>query len=126
MKCKTLAMIFVLTICIVLTACGEAKRPIDYPNTTWVCETAGITFSVSEDGKIENATMPDKDGNLLQISFIFSDISEGTVSITNPDGSEIYVSGTCNYDSDIFSIIVTDIFNPDLNIPATRLTFERA
>lgn len=117
---------FLILFCVVLTACGEAKRPIDCPNTTWSCEAVGITFSVSDDGKIENASMLDKNGNTLQISLVFSDIEDGKVSITNSDGSEVYISGTCQYDKDMFSIFVKDIFNPDLNIPSAKLTFERS
>lgn len=125
MKTKKLA-IFLPLLCIILVACSEAKRPIDYPNTTWHCEAVGITFSVSEDGNIHNASMLDKNGNTLQISLVFSEIEEDKISITDSDGSEVYISGTCSYDKDMFSIFVKDVFNPDLYIPSTKLTFERS
>lgn len=126
MKIKRVALIVLSVICLCLVACGEAKRPIDYPNTSWTCESANITFSVSEDGKITNASLIDKNGNTVSISLVFSEISEAKVSITSPDESEVYLLGTCTYDSDSFSVFVTDIYNSDINVASTRLTFKRS
>lgn len=126
MKFKKFTALIVLLFCLCLTACGDAKRPIDYPDSTWTCASENIAFSVSEDGKITNATILDKNGEIVPISLVFTDINEGKVSITNTDETETYISGTCTYGSDIFSIFVTDIYNPDLNISSTRLAFERS
>ena len=128
MKIKTIALILIALLCFSLTACGDsnAKRPIDYPNSKWACDVASITFSVSDNGKVTDATMVDKNGETILISIVFTDVEEGKVSLTNADETETYLSGTCTYGEDLFSIFVTDIYNPDIDISSTRLTFNRS
>lgn len=126
MKTKGLILLSVILVCCFLVACGgDPMRPIDYPDTDWTCESDGISFSVSEDGKVTNAVMTDKNGEKIDISLVFSDMSEGKVSITNADGSEIYISGTCTYEKDKFTVMVTDIYNNELDISSTRLIFNK-
>ena len=62
MKIKGIALLFVSMVFISLTACGDkkVKSPIDYPNSKWTCDIANITFSVSSDCEITDATMIDK------------------------------------------------------------------
>lgn len=125
MKTK-ITMFLIVLFCIGLAACGsEPMRPIDYPNTTWQCNDVNIKFSVSDDGTVTDASMLDGSGKTIPISIVFADLEEGNVSITSADGTETYLSGTCTYGKDMFSIFVTDIFNHDLNITAVRLTFNR-
>ena len=128
MKIKSIALLLSVLMCVCLTACGsgEAKRPIDYPETKWTCDTADITFSVSRDCKVTEATMVNKNGETIDISFVFSEMSEGKMSITNSDGTETYLSGTCSYENDKFTVFVTDIYNTDLDISTTRLLFKRS
>lgn len=126
MKTRIISFLLLIVFCLCLTACGEAKRPIDYPDTTWTCDVANITFSVSDDSDVTNATMIDKNGETIIISLVFTDMEEGKVSITNADETEVYLTGTCTYDNDMFSVFVTDIYNPDLDISSTRLTFNRS
>ena len=127
MKIKIFSLFLIVFCCIGFVACGdEPMRPIDYPNTTWQCKDENIKFSVSADGKITDATMFDKNGKAISISLVFTDMEDGKVSITNVDETETYLSGTCTYDKDMFSIFVTDKFNPDISITSTRLTFERS
>ncbi len=128
MKIKTLALLLVTLLCFSLTACGDndPKRPIDYPNSTWSCDIANITFSVSKDCEITDATMVDINGETVSISLEFTDMTEGKVSIKNADGTETYISGTCTYDKDIFSVFVTDIYSNNFDISSIRLTFNRS
>lgn len=125
MKFKCIALLFVLALCFGLSACGGEKRPVDYPDTTWACEEQNIKFSVSEDCKITDATMVDKNGETINILLVFSDVSEGKVSITSPDGSETDVSGNCTYDKDSFNITVTDVYNIKLDHLPLILKFKR-
>lgn len=128
MKLKVITLLLSSLLCIVLTACGnnEPKRPIDYPDSRWSCEVANITFSVSSDCEITDATMIDKNGEIIYISLVFTDTEEGRVSITNADETETYLSGTCTYGEDLFSIFITDTYNSNLDISSTRLTFNRS
>lgn len=126
MKIRIVSFLLLISFALCLTSCGDAKRPIDYPNSKWTCDIANTCFSVTDEGKISNATMVNKNGETIAISLVFTDMEDGKVSITNADETETYLSGTCTYDNDMFSIFVTDIFNPDLNITSTRLTFNRS
>ena len=126
MKNKIFYLLLIVLCCFGLVACGdEPMRPIDYPNTAWQCKDENIKFSVSADGKITDATMLDKNGAAISISVVFTDMEDGKVSITNVAETETYLSGTSTYGNDMFSIFITDIFDPDISVTTTRLTFER-
>ena len=125
MNIKKFTLLIVLAFCLCLSACGEVKRPIDCPDTTWECEAQNIKFSVSENCEIKDATVVDKNGNTISISFVFSEMSEGKVSITSPDGIETYLAGTCTYDKDSFDMTITDIYNSDLDHLPLILKFKR-
>ena len=118
--------LLVVICCISLTSCGESKRPIDYPDTTWTCESDNIKFSVSKDGKITDATMVNVSGKTVSISLVFADIDESKVSIISADGQKTYFSGNCTYGKDMFSVFVTDIYSSDIKFGSTRLTFKRS
>ncbi len=125
MKLKAIALLILVAFCLCLSACGGEKPPVDYPNTTWICQEQNIKFSVTEDGKITDATMVDKNGEAINISLVFSDVSEGNVAITSPDGSETYLSGTCTYGKDGFNTFITDVYNTDLEHLSLVLSFKR-
>lgn len=111
MKFKT-AFLLLLVAALCFTACGgEAKRPTDYPNTTWRCDDGNVTFSVSADGKVENASISDAKGNTVKLSVVFSDVAEKTASFYSEDGKELYFSGSCVFEKDSFTLTVKDIYN---------------
>ena len=126
MKIKIVALLCLLFMCFSLVACGGAKSPIDQADSKWTCDVADISFSVTKDCKVADATMVNKNGEKIDISLIFTEMSEGKVSITNPDGTQTYVTGTCSYEKDKFTVTVTDIYNTDLEITSTRLIFKRS
>ena len=128
MRIKSISLFLVLMFCFSLAACGdsEVKRPVDYPDSKWTCNAANITFSVSSDGKITDATMVDVNGETISISLVFSDMEEGKVSVTNAEGTETYFSGNCEYGKKMFSITVTDIYSANVNPTLVRLTFNRS
>ena len=128
MKIKIISLLFVALMCFSLVGCGdnEPKRPIDYPDSKWTCNVANISFSVSQDCKITDATMVNKNGETIDISLVFTEMDEGKASITNAVGTETYISGTCIYGEDKFTVIIADIYNTDLEITSTRLIFERS
>ena len=67
---KRMMLLLLAAIMLICTAaCGgeEEKwdvglRPIDYPATTWKCEDFDFEFEVSEEGKVINAHVVDKNG----------------------------------------------------------------
>ena len=125
MKIRIISLLCLVSLCLSFVACGgnEPKRPIDYPDSTWTCSTASIAFSVSQDGKVTDATMVDKNGKTVDISLVFTD--DGMVSITNADGTEAYITGTFSCDKKEFIVMIKEISNPDLDHGTKRLLFER-
>ncbi len=124
---KKKIVLFLAVFCMFLTACGgEPMRPVDYPDSEWYCENESIKFSVNGDGKITDATMVDINGETISISLVFTDMSEGKVSITNADGTETYFSGNCTYGKDMLSVFITDVYTSDIKLSSTRMTFERS
>lgn len=126
MNIKIRSLLCVALLCFLLVGCGDnnVKRPVDCPDSKWTCSSANITFSVSQDGKVTDATMVNKNGETVDISLVFT--NEDKVSITNADGTETYITGTFSYEKDMFSVMVTDIYNPELEISSTRLVFKRS
>lgn len=127
MKIRIIALFCLAIMCISFVGCSDdIKLPVDYPDSKWTCSVADISFSVSQDRKVTDATMVNKNGETIDISLVFTEMDEGKVSITNADESEVYLSGTCSYDADGFTVKVTDIYNTDLEITSTKLVFERS
>lgn len=125
MKFKT-AFLLLLVIALCFTACeGEVKRPIDYQNTTWKCDDGNITFSVSADGKVENASLKNTRGDTVKVSIVFSDLDDKNVSFCSEDGTELYFSGGCTYGKDSFTVTVRDIYNGNFSFLPPILVFER-
>ena len=125
MKIRIISLLCLVLLCLSFVACGgnEPKRPIDYPDSTWTCSTASIAFSVSQDGKVTDATMVNKNGETVDISLVFTD--DGMVSITNADGTETYITGTFSCDKKEFVIKTHEVNDADFDISALRLFFER-
>ena len=125
MNIKIRSLLCVALLCFLLVGCGDnnVKRPVDCPDSKWTCSSANITFSVSQGGKVTDATMVNKNGETVDISLVFTD--EDKVSITNADGTETYITGTFSCDKKEFTIMIEEIFNPDLKNVAKRLLFER-
>lgn len=117
-------LLFVLALC--LAACGgeEAKRPVDYPGTAWSCADGEITFSVTADGAVENASLLNKNGDTVKVSIVFSEISEKKVSFYSEDGKELYFSGSCAYEKNSFTLTISDIYNSDFSYLSPRLVFK--
>lgn len=126
MKKTAFYFLLVLIFCISLTSCEDAKRPIDQPDTEWVCEKENIRFSISNDCTITDASMVGKNGETIAISLVFGDMKDGRVTVTDPDGNKTYFSGKCTYKKDMFSVFVTDIYDSNVQFSSTRLTFERS
>ncbi|MBE6678842.1 MAG: hypothetical protein E7597_08630 [Ruminococcaceae bacterium] len=121
MKIKTLFLLLLLVLALCLATCGgeEAKRPVDYTGTEWSCEDAEISFSVSDQGIVENAVAFDK-----KVTVVFSDISEKKVSFYSADGKELYFSGSCTYGKSTFTVTVSDIYSSDFSGLPARLIFK--
>lgn len=128
MKIKSIVLLLIITLCLCITSCGndEVKRPIDYPETTWICEDGAVTFTVSENGEIADASMVNANGETVNITIEFSDISEKKVSIMSADGSEKYLEGVCTYGKDKFTVTVSDIYGPDFSNMPLRMNFVRS
>lgn len=124
MKIKTPFLLLLIALALFISACGgEAKRPVDCPDTEWKCEDGNITFSVNADGKVENASLTNTKGDTVKVSVVFSDIAEKKVSFYSEDGIESYFSGSCTYGEDTFTVTVSDVYNSDFSHLPPRLVF---
>ena len=124
MKTRTPFLLLLIALALFISACGgEAKRPVDYPNTEWTCADGNITFSVNADGKVENASLANAKGETVKVSVVFSDIAEKKVSFYSEDGKETYFSGSCTYGEDTFTVTVSDVYSGDFSHLPPRLVF---
>lgn len=86
----------------------KGKRPIDYPNTTWVCDEYGISFHVNSNGGLENSIIKTEEKviyfELLWLSF------DSTVCFykSNDETKEDIFDGKCKFGEEAFSIKVDD------------------
>ena len=125
MKFKSAFLLLLVVFILCFTACDdEVKLPVDYPNTTWNCADGNITFSVSAEGKTENASFTDEKGNTLKLSVVFSAPADKKVSFYSEDGSELYFSGSCAYEKNSFTLTISDIYNSDFSYLSPRLVFK--
>lgn len=122
---KKLFLYTMLLVCLCLVACarGEAKSPIDYPNTKWVCEEAGIEFVVSSDG-IQKSEILDKNGQVNEVEFVFGVGTDTNVYVKDCSSGEDLFSGECIYGKTEFSITITD-FHTNFNHLPLRLNFKQ-
>ena len=123
MKIKTPFLLLLVALALFISACGEAKRPVDYPNTVWTCADGNITFSVNADGKAENASLVNSKGDTVKISVVFSELGDGNVSFCSEDGKETYFIGSCTYGEDTFTVKVSDVYNGGFSHLPPRLVF---
>lgn len=124
MKVKGICLLLVAIFCFLLVGCGEIKRPLDCPDSKWVCEKQSVSFSVSSDGKVTDGNIIDKNGNTVGISVGFGE--DDKISITNIDETEVYITGTGTFEKNRFTLTLSDIYNTDLEIQTTRMDFKRA
>lgn len=124
MRNKFFTLFLVVFLCISAVACSEtAVRPIDRPNTVWKCESDGITFSVSDNGTVTNASAVGANGESLEISIKFGATGDDKMTITSPDGSETYAVGRCEYSKDSFNFFVEEMQASKISIYSMRLVF---
>lgn len=125
MKSKNLIAFMLILTFLFSTACSnEAKSPVDYPNTRWSCEAAGMSFSVSENSEITDAEIISKNGEIVKITIDFSETSENTIIVKSTDGTEAYFSGECTYEKKKLIIDITDVYSADFDHLSTRLAFD--
>lgn len=113
MKFKASFLLLLLAFILCITACGEgeAKLPTNYPNSKWSCDETEFVFSVTNDNKVENAKITDKDGNATDVSITFSTVEEARFSVNSVDGSTVYFSGECVYGNKSITMTITDRYD---------------
>ena len=131
MRNRIALLLCLIFACVSLAGCASSasgdkkvKRPVDYAESKWTCDVADITFSVSKDCEVTDATLVNKNGETVEISIVFTEVSEGKIWIKSADGSEPYLCGSCSYSANEFYVTVTDVYNYDFDTPP-YLVFER-
>lgn len=114
-----------LMVC--LCACDsdpyQGKRPINYPNTVWVCDEYDMRFSVNKDGKLEENYIVIQ-GEKYPLSFLWSALDERVSIKFNIHDEEIELYGKCKFSKNEFTIYVPDTKGYLKDSPAT-LVFKR-
>lgn len=121
-KNKLIALLLILVVALVLCSCDidyyKGQRPYDYPNTTWVCENADITYFAESNGGVIVF-----DGENIEYRFLWS-ILDSSVSAETLDGSDWYFGGVCKFNKNYFTIKVT-VDNMGLGEAPYKLIFKR-
>ena len=125
---KTRNIVFIILLCCLLCSCYDGdlykgRRPIDYPNSYWVCEEYETYFLVGEDKQLTDAQIV-IDGQTVPFKFIWSSISND-VSINFVLDSQLYgMSGPCKFGRKKFTIQIeyTEGYYPEEKIV---MEFER-
>lgn len=126
MKTKGRVLLFIAVFCLFLSACGdnESKRPIDYPDAKWICESAEMEFSVS-DNEIGQATIKDKNGTSIDVTVSFSDASEKRITVADAQTEKKLFAGDCSFGKNEFTVRITDYYGTEFDHLQKNLTFKR-
>lgn len=123
---RKISIVMFAAIFMFLSSCGEGEtqRPIDYSDAKWSSEVAHMEFTVI-DGEIKSGTIIDKNGQLIDIVIIFSDIAEKKITVEFADKNELIFEGSCSFEIDSFKVSVTDVYSPDFEHLPIILTFTK-
>ncbi len=109
---KTLCYIFLLVLLLAsFSSCDvdpyKGKRPIDYPDSTWVCQNYSASFQVDADGNLKDSSII-VNGKETTFSFLWSALDE-TASLQLNWGDQLYnLKGTCKFKPSSFVISIDD------------------
>ena len=101
-----------MLLCIsVFCACDpdwyEGRRPVDQPNTKWVCEQYNISFEVGEDGLVKNGILKTEDGDVA-FDLLWA-VGTTNVTVLDANSTEDYpflFDGDCEFGRKEFEIYV--------------------
>ena len=105
---KIQSLAFIILLCFLFCSCYdgdpyEGQRPIDYPNSYWVCKEPNAFFLVGENQEIIDAKIT-IDNQIVPLKFIWSGV-DNHVSLNFDVDSQAYGnSGSCNFGRDKFTI----------------------
>jgi len=98
----------------------HGRRPIDYPNTKWVCEEIDMYFTVSDTDEIYGE-ITDKSGEIVKFTLLWS-VGNPTVSVKSID---TYFSAECDFGKKESTMNVTNINNSNFDYIPKESTFKR-
>ncbi|MBQ7045634.1 MAG: leucine-rich repeat domain-containing protein [Clostridia bacterium] len=117
---------FLLLIGIVFVFCScdtdefEGKRPLDYPNSSWVCEEYAAYFSVDSDGKFKDTKILINSSE-IPFEFLFSKFdNKATMKFETNSKSDSF-SGECEFSDKkfVFNILDTKGYFSDDKVSLT-------
>lgn len=108
----------IISLCFLLCSCYDGdlykgRRPIDYPNSYWVCEEHDMYFVIGENQELIDAKITAY-GQTVPFKFIWSSISN-EVSINFVVDSQLYgMRGYCKFGRKKFTIQIEYVDNPEI------------
>ncbi len=101
----------------------HGRRPIDYPNTKWVCEEIDMYFTVSDTDEIYGEII-DKSGEIVKFTLLWA-VGNPTVSVKSINEIDAYFVAECDFGKKEFTMKITDINDSNFDYIPKELTFKR-
>ncbi len=114
-------LIAIIILCLLLCSCDadpyRGQRPVDYPQTQWVCTDYGISFSVGEKYEVSDANML-MNGQKIPFTFLWSSFDNNVNINFEVGGVTDSLSGKCDFGKEEFAITVEDTkgYYPDKQV----------
>lgn len=102
-----LAIILFLFLCSCDADPYRGQRPVEYPQTQWVCTDYGISFSVGGKYEVSDAKML-MNGEEIPFTFLWSSFDNSVKINFEVDGATDSLSGKCDFGKEKFTITVED------------------
>lgn len=125
---KTRNIVFIILLCCLLCSCYDGdlykgRRPIDYPNSYWVCEEYEAYFLVGEDKQLTDAQII-IDGQTVPFDFVWRSNNDNVSMIFSIDSQKCGMLGSCKFRKNKFTIKIeyTEGYYPEEKIV---MEFER-
>ena len=108
---KIANLIIIVGVLLCLYSCDSdpyaGKRPIDYPQSNWICKEYNINFSVGENQDIINAQMLINNES-VPFTFLWSSLNNNVTINFEVDQQKVSLNGECIFGEKEFTIKIND------------------
>lgn len=107
---KVIRILLIVSLCLLLCSCYDGdlykgRRPIDYPNSYWVCEEYDAYFLVGEDKELIDAKIT-IDGQTVPFKFIWRSNNDDVSMTFTANSQKCGMVGSCKFRKKKFTISV--------------------
>lgn len=103
-------IVVVLLVSVFLTACNpyDGRRPYEYINSVWICETPYIYASVDEYGEITAYIGKDEDKQYIDLCFDFGTGLDAIKAGETNVSEYLLFSGDCEFRKMSFTVVIVE------------------